>query len=71
MLTFLDTHPVSGAHIHDLRLAATMVENGVSKVATYDKGHFTHLPGIEVVDPSELITVDEEEQAQDTDEEPA
>jgi predicted nucleic acid-binding protein len=55
MLSLLEAHPVSGARIHDLRIAATMLENGVSKVATYDTHVFAHLPMIEPLDPSALI----------------
>ena len=55
MLAFLEAHPISGARIHDVRLAATMVENGVSKIVTYDQGLFSQLPGIEVLDPSEFL----------------
>ena len=59
MLSFLEAHPVSGPRIHDLRIAATMLENGVNQIVTYDEHVFAHLPGITVVDPSELIQADE------------
>lgn len=54
MLSLLEVHPVSGARIHDLRIAATMIENGVTQIVTYDEHVFAHLPGITVVDPSAL-----------------
>ena len=64
MLALLEVHPVSGAGIHDLRLAATMQENGVTQITTYNKKDFAPLPGIAVVDPSDLVrageTIDEE-----------
>ena len=59
MLSFLAAHPVSGPRIHDIRIAATMIENGVNQIVTYDEHVFAHLPGITVVDPSALIQVDE------------
>ena len=55
MLSLLKVHPVSGARIHDLRIAATMIENGVTRIVTYDEHVFAHLPGITVVDPSAFI----------------
>lgn len=55
MFSFLDAHPVSGARIHDLRIAATMVENGITRIVTYDEHVFAHLPGITVVRPSDLL----------------
>lgn len=61
MLSLLDAHPVSGARIHDLRIAATMLENGVTEITTYDEHVFAHLPGITVVDPSDLIPTVEPE----------
>ena len=61
MLSFLEAHPVSGARIHDLRIAATMLENRITSIVTYDEHVFAHLPGITVVDPSELIPVDDGE----------
>ena len=55
MLSFLEAHPVSGSRIHDLRIAATMLENGVTRIVTYDEHVFAHLPGITVIDPSALM----------------
>ena len=65
MLSFLESHPVSGARIHDLRIAATMIENGITSIATYDEHVFAHLPGISVVNPSELIPTPEEAEPED------
>ena len=52
-------HPVSGPRIHDFRIAATMIENGVTRIVTYNHKDFSPLPGITVVSPSELIQADE------------
>ena len=65
MLSFLESHPVSGARIHDLRIAATMIENGITSIATYDEHVFAHLPGITVVNPPELIPTPEEAEPED------
>ncbi len=59
LLTLLASHPVTGPRIFDILHAATMLENGVTKIATYDQKDFTPLPGITAVDPSELILADE------------
>jgi predicted nucleic acid-binding protein len=40
----------SGRHVFDLQIVATMLANGVRRIATYDSG-FTRIPGIFVVAP--------------------
>jgi predicted nucleic acid-binding protein len=41
---------VAGNFVHDCRIAAIMLENGVSRILTRDT-MFRRIPGIEVVDP--------------------
>ncbi len=65
MLSLLDAHPVSGARIHDLRIAATMLENGVTEIATYDTHVFAYLPGITVLTPSDLVSAAQENEPED------
>ena len=64
MLTLLEAHPVSGARIHDLRIAATMLENGVTQVATYDTHVFAQLPMARPLDPAALIRTRDATQGQ-------
>ena len=56
----LASRPIVGPGFYDVMLAATMLGNGVSRIATYNTKDFTPLPGITVIDPSELIMTDEE-----------
>ncbi len=51
MLALLETHPVSGRDIHDLHLIATMLENGVTKVYTFNTKDFTPFSEIEILTP--------------------
>ena len=51
MRTLLHVHPVKGPQIYDVQLAATMLENGVSKIYTYNRPHFSRVEGIEVLMP--------------------
>ena len=60
LLTLLASRPVVGPGFYDVMLAATMLGNGVSRIATYNIKDFTPLPGITVVNPSELIMTNEE-----------
>ncbi|MDQ2642650.1 MAG: type II toxin-antitoxin system VapC family toxin [Myxococcota bacterium] len=49
-LELLRATKVSGKRSHDVLHAATMLENGVSRIYTYDRG-FTAIPGITVLTP--------------------
>lgn len=51
MLALLEIHPVSGHDIHDLHLIATMLENGVTKIYTFNVKDFAPIPNIEVLTP--------------------
>ncbi len=45
--------PARGARVFDLFLAATMLTNGVTAIATFNSADFSRLPGISVFDPAE------------------
>lgn len=51
VLSLLEAHPVSGRDIHDLHLIATMLENGVKKVYTFNTKDFTPFSEIQVLTP--------------------
>ena len=55
LLVLLENRPITGPKFYDIFLAATMLENGVTRIATYNGPDFTPLPGITVVPPSDLI----------------
>ncbi len=57
MLFLLKTTPVTGLNIYDLHLAATMLENGVTKIYTFNPQDFEAIPSIEVLTPSEIDQV--------------
>lgn len=45
-------HAVSGRRIHDARLAATALANGVKTLATYNQSDFHAFEGLTIVTPS-------------------
>ena len=67
MIALLEACPVSGADIHDLYLAATMLENDVSHIYTYNVADFARISEIEVLDPKESdVTKTEETERSDS-----
>jgi predicted nucleic acid-binding protein len=52
ILTLLAAHPVTSQDIHDLHLAATMIENGVTKVYTFSREDFAPFSAIQVLTPA-------------------
>ncbi len=44
-------HPVSGAGIFDVQLAATILGNGVARIYTFDRLHFERFDELEVLTP--------------------
>jgi len=44
-------HPISGPRIFDLYLIATMLDNGVTKIYTFNDRHFTPFSEIQVLTP--------------------
>jgi predicted nucleic acid-binding protein len=48
-----DRHNVTGAKVFDLQLAATMIENGVKHIYTYNRADFESLAEIQVLTPEE------------------
>jgi predicted nucleic acid-binding protein len=52
VLTLLAQHPnVSRQDIFDLFLAATMLENGLTRIYSYNQDHFTRFPELTVLTP--------------------
>jgi predicted nucleic acid-binding protein len=48
------TASVSGVKVHDARLAAIMVVNGLTHVLTFNTNDFKRFPGITAVDPQNV-----------------
>lgn len=53
LLVLLEETAVTGRHVHDLYLAATMLENNVTRVYTYDPSIFSRISSIEVLTPGQ------------------
>jgi predicted nucleic acid-binding protein len=47
-------HAVEGKQVHDTRIVAAMNVHGITRLLTYNKGHFGRFAGIVVVSPSEV-----------------
>lgn len=54
MLSLLERYKVTGIHIHDLHLVATMLENGVKNVYTFNTKEFALFSEIETYEPPAL-----------------
>jgi predicted nucleic acid-binding protein len=50
-VTLLREHHVTGRHVFDAQLAATMLGNGITKLYTFNRTDFERFPGIEVLTP--------------------
>jgi predicted nucleic acid-binding protein len=46
-------HSISGAQVHDARLAAVMLVHGVQKILTFNTRDFARFPEIQAIHPSE------------------
>ncbi len=46
-----ERHNVTGARVFDLQLAATMIENGVRRIYTYNRADFETLEELDVLTP--------------------
>jgi predicted nucleic acid-binding protein len=51
----LTTHRVSGAQVHEARLAALMKTNGITKIVTFNVQDFTRFAEIEAVHPDKIV----------------
>ncbi len=47
----LITHQVRGVQVHDARLAAVMIVNGISQILTFNDSDFTRYSGINAINP--------------------
>jgi predicted nucleic acid-binding protein len=50
------SHNVSGAQVHDARLAAAMRVHGIQRVLTFNERDFARYPDIQAVHPRTLLT---------------
>ncbi|NET56728.1 MAG: PIN domain-containing protein [Symploca sp. SIO2E6] len=51
----VEKHEVKGVNVHDARLVAVMLVNGVSHILTFNTEDFRRFSHITVVNPSEII----------------
>jgi predicted nucleic acid-binding protein len=49
-------HNVSGAQVHDARLAAIMQAHGVNRILTMNQQDFLRFPGIQAIHPNQVQT---------------
>ena len=52
-LSLMENHPVSGSDIYDLYMVATMLENGITRICTFNTRDFAPFSEIEVLTPPE------------------
>jgi predicted nucleic acid-binding protein len=50
-------HKVVGKPAHDARLVAAMLAHGLTSILTFDRTGFSRYPGIEVVNPADVIAM--------------
>lgn len=53
--TLLITHRVSGAQVHDARIAAVMKTSGIRKIVTFNIHDFVRFADIEAVHPETIV----------------
>jgi predicted nucleic acid-binding protein len=53
--TLVTTHGVSGAQVHDARLAAVMKANAIAKIVTFNVPDFSRFAGIEAIHPDQIV----------------
>jgi predicted nucleic acid-binding protein len=46
---------VQGKQVHDTRLAAIMMKEGIGSILTFNTGDFTRFPGISVLHPAQVL----------------
>jgi predicted nucleic acid-binding protein len=49
------TRGVSGVQVHDARIAALMLANGITHILTYNGKDFTRFPGISALSPADVV----------------
>lgn len=54
-LDLVRSHRVQGVQVHDARLVAAMRVHGLTRILTFNGRDFTRYPGIEVIDPRDLV----------------
>lgn len=53
----LVTHGISGAQVHDARLAAAMYIHGVNRILTYNTEDFRRFTEIEALHPADVVNI--------------
>ncbi len=53
--SLVTTHNVMGVQVHDARLVASMIANGITHLLTANVADFTRYPGITVNAPEEIV----------------
>jgi predicted nucleic acid-binding protein len=48
-------HAVHGVQVHDARIAALMLANGITHILTYNGRDFTRFPGISALSPADVV----------------
>lgn len=48
-------HGVQGVQVHDARIAALMLANGITHILTYNGKDFTRFPGISALSPADVV----------------
>jgi hypothetical protein len=56
-LALVTTHGVSGAQVHDARLAAVMTASGITRILTFNVRDFIRFAGIEAIHPEQIAEV--------------
>ena len=65
MLGLLQRYPVQGLRLHDLRHVATMLENNVTRVYTFNTRHFSSFSEIETLNPEAIDVPESQEPEED------
>ena len=50
----MTAHRVSGAQVHDARLAAVMTASGITRILTFNVRDFIRFAGIEAIHPDQI-----------------
>lgn len=50
-----ERHSITGTKVFDLQLAATMIENGVKRIYTYNRADFEIVPDLQVLTPEDPV----------------
>lgn len=51
LLDLLRTYPTGGVQVHDVNIVATMLANGVGRLATFNAADFARFAGLVAIEP--------------------